>query len=207
MRGSGSKSGKPWAKLTAFAGPWRARFSRVISRMTDSVTLCALSEVPVLVSGIGTLQAQVGARAGVAACRLLEAALPPTADVARPAGLGEEVKDIGPAEQADHLAAADHRHATDALADEETGCLIDPGFLGDRDDARAHDVARGLALLGEDVRLGHDADDVALVGDDRSAGDVLRGQDLRDLVDRRLLTKRDHVSRHDLFDRYHCSGV
>jgi hypothetical protein len=44
MRASGSKSGKPWAKLTALSGPFRARFKRVISRMTDSVKLCAFSD-------------------------------------------------------------------------------------------------------------------------------------------------------------------
>jgi len=36
------KSGKPWAKLTAFSGPLRARLRRVISRMTLSVKLSAL---------------------------------------------------------------------------------------------------------------------------------------------------------------------
>src|SRR2546428_6251414 len=175
MRGSGSKSGNPCAKLTALSGPCRARLRRVISRMTDSVKLCDVSDRPsdLLVSGIGKLQLQDGARAREAAHRALQASLPPTADVAGPARLGEEVEDVGPAEKPDHLAAPDHRHAAYALADEQPGRLVDPGFLRDRYDARAHDVARGLALLGEDVGLGHDADDVTFIGDDRRPGDAL----------------------------------
>src|SRR5579875_4102989 len=46
----GSKSGKPWAKLMARSGPWRARFTRVISRMTDSVNLEALALSPIVTS-------------------------------------------------------------------------------------------------------------------------------------------------------------
>src|SRR5438552_1513638 len=109
MRASGSKSGNPCAKLTAFSGPCSARLRRVISRMTDSVKLCALSERPIedLMSGIGTLQLQVGARAREAAHRALQAALPPTANVARPPGLGEEIEHVRPAEKSDHLAAAE----------------------------------------------------------------------------------------------------
>src|SRR5690348_6558275 len=94
MRESGSKSGNPCAKLTARCGPCRARFRRVISRMTDSVKLWAFRETGVLVSRIGSLQAQVGARARVAAHWALEAALPPTAHVALPACLGEEVEHV-----------------------------------------------------------------------------------------------------------------
>src|SRR5256885_5433807 len=143
MRASGSKSGNPCAKLTALAGPCRARLRRVISRMTDSVKLCAFSERPIddLMSGISTLQLQVGARAREAAHRALQAALPPTADVAGPTRFGEEVEDVGPAEESDHLAAPDHGHAADAFADEQPGRLVDPGFLRHRYDARAHDVA------------------------------------------------------------------
>src|SRR2546427_6987168 len=205
MRMSGSKSGNPCAKLTAFSGPCRARLRRVISRMTDSVKLCAFSDRPIdlLVSGIGTLQLQVGARAREAAHRALQASLPPTANVAGPARLGEEVEDVGPAEKPDHLAAPDHRHAAYALADEQPGRLVDAGFLRDRYDARAHDVPRGLALLGEDVSLRNDADHVPLVGDDGRARDPLRGQRARDLLDRRVLSKRDHVSGHHFFDRDH----
>src|SRR5712692_2820872 len=157
MRGSGSKSGKPCAKLTALSGPLSARFSRVISRITDSVKLCAFRDRPIVfsVSGIGALQVKLGARAGKASCRALEAALPPPADVAGPARLGEEIEHIGSAQQTDHLAAPDPRHATDPLPDQKARRLVDAGFLGDRDDARTHDVARDLTFLGEDVRLRH----------------------------------------------------
>src|SRR2546421_8225426 len=100
MRASGSKSGKPCAKLTAFSGPCSARLSRVISRITDSVKLCAFSERPIgSVSGIGPLQVQCGARAGVAACGALEAPLPPAADIACPPRLGEEVEHVGAAQE------------------------------------------------------------------------------------------------------------
>src|SRR5690348_7383274 len=206
MRGSGSKSGKPWAKLTALSGPCSARLRRVISRMTDSVKLCAFSDwriAPRLVSGIGSLQVKIRAGAREAPHRALEAALPPAADVAGPTRLGEEVEDVRAAEQAHHLPAADHRHAADALADEEPCRLVDARLLGDRDHARAHDVARRLAALGEHVGLGHDADDVALVADDRRARDVLGAERARDLFDRSVLAERDHVARHHVFDRYH----
>src|SRR5438094_7882847 len=205
MRASGAKSGTPCAKLTAFAGPCSARLRRVISRMTDSVKLCAFSDRPIddLVSGIGTLQLQVGARGREAPHRALQAALPPAANVAGPARLGEEIEHVGPAEESDHLAAPDHRHAAYALADEKPGRLVDPGFLGDRDDARTHDLARGLSLLREDVRLGDDADHVALVGDDRRTRDPLRRERARDLLDGRVLAKRDNVSGHHFLDWNH----
>src|SRR5260370_87823 len=110
MRGSVLKSGKPWAKFTAFSGPFSRRFSRVISRMTDSVKLCAFSESR-SVSRVAALQLQVEARTRVAALGLLEAALPPAAHLARPPGPREEVEHVGAAQQADHLAAFDHRNA------------------------------------------------------------------------------------------------
>src|SRR2546429_5672230 len=149
-RPSGSKSGNPWAKLIARSGPCRARLRRVISRMTDSVKLSAFSERPIedLVSGISTLQVQLGARARVAARGPFQAPLPPAADRARPPRLGEEVEHVGAAEEADHLAAPYDRYAADPFADEQPRRLVDPGLLGDGDDARAHDVARDLSLLG-----------------------------------------------------------
>src|SRR6266568_3750238 len=82
MRGSVSKSGKPCAKLMERSGPLRARFNRVISRMTDSVKLWALSERR-SVARIGALQSDLGARARVAAFGHLEAALPAPTHVAR----------------------------------------------------------------------------------------------------------------------------
>src|SRR5690348_3661094 len=202
IRGSGSKSGKPCAKLTALSGPCRARFRRVISRMTDSVKLCALSES--LMSGISALQDEFGARARKAARRPLEASLPPTTHAAGPPRLGEEIEHVGAAQQSDHLAAADDRHAPNALADQQSGRFIDSRFLGDGDDARAHDVARGLAFLGEDVGLGDDADDMAFVRDHGRPGDALLGQRGGDLFDRRVFAERDHVARHHLFDGDHC---
>src|SRR6266849_7706713 len=173
MRGSVSKSGNPCAKLTALSGPFSARLSRVISRMTDSVKLCALSErtAEFSVPGIGSLQVEGGAGAGEATRGTLETALPPAAHVAGPACLGEEVEHVRATQQSGHLAASDHGHAADALADEKARRLVDACFFGDRDDARAHDVARGLAFLGEDVSLGDDADHVAFRGDDRRTSD------------------------------------
>src|SRR6059036_2977160 len=206
MRGSGSKSGNPWAKLTASSGPWSARLRRVISRITDSVKLWAFSDWRIAapsMSGISPLQAKVGARAREALWRPLETSLPPAADLAGPARLGEEVEDVGPAQEADHLAPADHGHAAYALADQQPRRFVDPGLLGDGDDPRAHDVARRLAPLGEDVGLGDDADDVTFVGDHGGAGDVLGRQRGGDLVDRRVFAKRDHVPRHHFLDRDH----
>src|SRR5439155_12269169 len=81
--------------------------------------------------------------------------------------------------------------------------FVDPGLLGDGDDAWAHDVARGLAFLGEDVRLGDDADDMAFTRDDGRAGDALRQERARDLIDGRVLAERDHVSCHHFLDRNH----
>src|SRR5437879_12509667 len=116
MRGSVSKSGKPWAKLMARSGPLRARFKRVISRMTDSVKLRALSERR-SVARIGALQSDLRARARVAAFRHLKPALPTPADIAGPARAGEELEHVRTAEQADHLAEFHHRHAADARPD------------------------------------------------------------------------------------------
>src|SRR5690348_12482469 len=193
MRGSGSKSGNPCAKLIARSGPCSERFRRVISRMTDSVNDSALCESRMLVPGISSLQDEVGARARVAAGRSLEASFPPAADAARPSRLRVEIEHVGAAEKADHLAAADHRHAPYTLADQKPRRLVDAGLLRDRDDARAHDLARSLSLLGEDVGLGDDADDVPFVRDDRRARDVLGAKRLRDLLDGGVLAKRDHV--------------
>src|SRR4029077_6766909 len=98
-------------------------------------------------SGIGALQVEVRAGARMASLRFLEAALPPSAYVARPAGLGEELEHVGAAEQADPLAAPDHRNTAEAAADEEASGLVNARVLGDGDHARTHDVARDLALL------------------------------------------------------------
>src|SRR6266566_2117686 len=94
IRGSVAKSGNPWAKLTARSGPLSARFNRVISRMTDSVKLCALSDrrEAELVPRIASHQMDVGAGARIAFLRHLEPPLPSPAHVARPAGGGEEIE-------------------------------------------------------------------------------------------------------------------
>src|SRR6266851_2857710 len=130
IRGSVWKSGKPCAKLTARSGPFRARFKRVISRMTDSVKLWAFSE-----------------RRSVARIRALQVA--------------------------------------------------------DGDDVRAHDVARDFSLLRKDIDLGDDAGHMPVASDHRRAGDALRRQRRRDLLQRRVLAERDHVSRHHVFDWNH----
>src|ERR1051325_4003116 len=179
----------------ARSGPWSSRFCRVISRMTDSAKLSAFRESRAagLVPRIPTLQMDVGARAREAAFGPLESALPAPAHVARPAGLGEEVEDVRAAQQADHLAFLDHGYAADALTRKKSRRLVDACLLGDRDDVRAHDVARDLSLLGEDVHLGDDADDQSSPRHDRRARDALAGQRLRDLVDRRVFLERDEI--------------
>src|ERR1700682_5508737 len=204
MRSSVLKSGNPWAKFTALSAPLSCRFSRVISRMTDSVKLCAFSESRIgSVSWISPLQLEVGARARVAAHGPLQAALPPAADLARPSRLGEEVEHVRAAQQADHLAAFDHRHPPYALADQQSRGLVDPRLLGDGHDTLAHDVARHLAFLREHVGLRDDADHVPFAGHDGRARDSLGDQSRRDLFDWRVLTERDHVARHHFLDRDH----
>ena len=96
MRGSVAKSGNPWAKLIALSGPLTCRLRRVISRMTDSVKLWAFIERRAAgsVTRICPLQPDVRARARVAPLGLLQPALPATADVAGPAGGGEEIEHV-----------------------------------------------------------------------------------------------------------------
>src|SRR6266849_9128934 len=202
IRRSVSKSGKPCAKLTARLGPLRARFNRVISRMTDSLKLWTFSDSR-SVPRIGPLQANVRAGARMTSLRRLQSSLPAPANVAGPARGREEVEHIGTAQKADHLSALDDRHAADVLADEEPRRLVDARVLADGDDVRAHDVARDLTLLGEDIDLGDDARHVAVFCDDRRAGDALGRQRRSDLVNRRVLAEGDHVSRHHLLDRDH----
>src|SRR5947208_2892550 len=103
--------------------------------MTDSVKLWAFSDCRIVpggwsVPGICALQAKVAAGAGIAPSRPLQAALPPAAHLARPARLGEEVEDVGAAEQPDHLAAADDGHTADPLSDQQPRRLVDAGLLG-----------------------------------------------------------------------------
>src|SRR6266849_6756758 len=209
MRGSVSKSGKPWAKLIARSGPLSSRFCRVISRMTDSAKLSAFSDSRAagLVPRIPSLQADVGARARKASLGPLEPALPSAAHVARPARLGEEVEHVRAAQEADHLSALDDGHTPDALAGHQPCRLVDACVLGDRDHIRAHDVARERTLLGEDVDLRDDADDEAIARQHRRAGDSLARQRLRDLLDRRVFFEGDDVAGHHFFDGDHeCSS-
>src|ERR1700674_1184690 len=202
IRGSVLKSGNPCAKLTARSGPLSWRFNRVISRMTDSVKLWALSDSR-LMARVSALQVEIRARTRVAPLGFLQAALPPPAHVARPSRLGEELQHVRAAQQADHLAAFDHWDAADPLPDQQAGGLVDAGVFADGDHAFAHDVAGHLALLREHVGLRDDADDVSLRGHDRRAGDALGSERHRDLIERRVLAERDHVPRHHLFDRDH----
>src|SRR5260370_19187026 len=130
IRGSVWKSGKPCAKLMARSGPFRARFKRVISRMTDSVKLWAFSERR-SVARIRALQVDVGARAGMTAFRHLQPALPAPADVAGPARAPVQVRHVGTAQHADHLSMLDHRHPADALADEAARRPVDARVLPD----------------------------------------------------------------------------
>src|SRR5260370_24197095 len=132
-------------------------FKRVSSRMTDAVKLWAVRDSR-LVSRVGARQVQVRAGGGGGAFGSVEAARPPPAYLAGPPRLGEELEYVRAAQQTDHLAVADHRHAPDALADQQARGLVDAGVLADGDDALAHDVARHLALLRKHIRLGDDAD-------------------------------------------------
>src|SRR5438477_6148815 len=136
----------------ARSGPLRARFKRVISRMTDSVKLWAFSERR-SVARIGALQSDLRARTRITALRHLQPPFPAPTNIAGPACAGEELEHIRAAQQTHHLAALDHRHAPDALADEQAGRFVNASVFADGDDVRAHDVARHLALLGEDVDL------------------------------------------------------
>src|SRR6266851_5618804 len=91
---------------------------------------------------IGALQADVGARTRMAALRHLQSALPASADAAGPARGREEVEHVRAAQQADHLAALDDRHAPNTFTDEKPRRLVYARVLADGDDVRAHDVAR-----------------------------------------------------------------
>src|ERR1700704_6839658 len=197
MRPSVLKSGKPWAKFTARSAPFSSRFSRVISRMTDSVKLCAFSESRSCevfsVPGIGALQGEISARARIATVRFLQAALPPAAHLAGPSRLGKEVEHVRAAQEADHLATPDDRDASYPLPDEKSGGLVDPRLLGDRDHTLAHDVTRHFAFLRKHVGLGDDSDHVTFTGHAGRAGDPPRDQRAGDLIYRRVLSKRDHV--------------
>src|SRR6266849_3641882 len=157
MRGSVSKSGKPWAKLIARSGPLSSRFCRVISRMTDSAKLSAFSDSRAagLVPRIRSLQVDVGARARKASLGPLEPALPSPAHVARPAGLGEEVEHVRAhdvarertllGEDVDLRDDADdepiprhHRRAGDVLARQRLRDLLDRRVFFERDDVSGH---------------------------------------------------------------------
>src|SRR5437773_7397444 len=205
MRGSVAKSGKPCAKLIARSGPFSSRLRRVISRMTDSVKLWAFSDRRPAgsVTRIGPLQVYVRARAGEASLRPLEPPLPPTTDIACPARGGEEIKHVRTAEQPDHLAAPDHRHATNALAHQQPRGLVDAGVRADRDHVLAHDVARELALLGEDIGFRDDPDHLPVSRHHRPPRDSLGRERQRDLFDRGVLAKGDDVGCHHIFDRDH----
>src|SRR5258705_3957597 len=104
---------------------------------------------------------------------LLQAALPAPAHVAGPACGGKEVEDVRAAQQADHLAPLDDRDAPYALSNEQLRGLVDAGVRADRDDVLAHDVARDLSLLGEDVGLRHDPNHLTVRRDHRTAIDSL----------------------------------
>src|SRR5450759_3495947 len=96
--------------VMARSGPFSSRFSRVISRMTDSVKLWALIERRsgtsgvgrrgvLSVPGIGALQVEINVGARIAANGLLQTALPPPAHLARPSRLGKELEDVRAAQQ------------------------------------------------------------------------------------------------------------
>src|SRR5919198_3814758 len=97
----------------ARSGPWSARFTRVISRMTDSAKLPALrlnrTLISLLLSRMRSLEREGGAGAGAAALGLLEAVLPLPAGRAGPDPRGEELQDVGAAEQPDQPALLEHR--------------------------------------------------------------------------------------------------
>src|SRR4030088_9337 len=193
MRGSVAKSGKPCAKLTARSGPFSSRFRRVISRMTDSVKLCAFCDrrPELSVTRIGALQADIGAGAREAPFGLLEPTLPAPTHVACPARGGKEVEHVRPAEQPDHLAPLDHRHPAYAFTDQQARGLVDAGVRADGDHMLAHDVARNLAPLGEDVRLRDDPDHLPFRRDHGPAGDSFGCESQSDLFNGRLLAEGD----------------
>src|SRR2546428_13763283 len=101
--------------------------------MTDSVKLWAFSDRR-SVPRIGPFEAYVGAGTRVTALRHLKPALPTPANGAGPTRAREEVENVGAAQKPDHLAALDHRHAADALADEQPGRFLHNRVLADRDD-------------------------------------------------------------------------
>src|SRR6266566_4220195 len=138
MRGSVSKSGKPWAKLIERSGPLSSRFCRVISRMTDSAKLSAFSDSRAadLVPRIRSLQVDVGARARKASLGPLEPALPSPAHVARPARLGEDVDLRDDAD--DEPIRRQHRRAGDSLARQRLCNLLDRCVLFEGDDVAGH---------------------------------------------------------------------
>src|SRR5258708_18082303 len=102
-----------------------------------------------------------------AGLRWLEAPVGEAALAALPLPGGEELDDVGAADDADQLVAVHHRHPTDAVGDEEPGRLSDRRVGGDCDRLAAHDVAHGLAPTVDDVELGDHPDQLALAVPDR----------------------------------------
>src|SRR5918996_2816944 len=112
---------------------------------------------------------------------------------------GDGVDDVGAADDADDFAAVHHRQAFDLVLSHQLSDLFNWGVFVNADYFLAHDRFDIFALLGNDVRFGDDADDLAIFTSDGRAADLILDERHRQLPYCQLWRDGNDVLRHNLF--------
>ena len=135
-----------------------------------------------------------------------------------PVAAGEHRQQVPPGHDADDLATPDDRDGLDAPLEHEPARLRRVGILGQRDHRPGHDLGGhpgdaggrgwrrgevgpgvGGQLQGEEVGLGHDADQLVVVHH-RHGADPMSHQQVGDLFEPHVRRHRDHRARHHIPD-------
>src|SRR5262249_10848512 len=115
---------------------------------------------------------------------------------------GNRADDIGTADDANNFISLHYREPFDLVCSHELGDLLNRGLFGDADDLLAHDRLDVFTLLGDDIGLGDDTHDLAVLAGHRSPADLILDQGHRQIFHRHGWSDGDDISGHYIFGNH-----
>src|SRR5262245_28962753 len=114
----------------------------------------------------------------------------------------DRAHDIGTADDANNFISPHYREPFDLVRCHELGDLLDRSLFGDADDLLAHDRLDVFTLLRDDIGLGDDTHDLAVLAGHRSTADLILDQGHRQIFHRHRWIHGDDISGHYIFGNH-----
>lgn len=144
------------------------------------------------------MQRELTVPTGTTDLRSMELTLKVAAIETAPTGHRKQPYQVSPCDDPHEPALAQDGNTSHTLLYDEVSDRFRRGILRHCDHISCHHVSCCATTLGDQIELGHDAQNAPLVIDDRNSRNTVRDQRLGDLIEGRVRMDSDDIGRHDL---------